>query len=90
MTMTDKERPVVQPTEIRPKAKRRSFSAELKRRALAEADKCTATGAIGALLRREGLFSSHLTEWSAVRARGELDALGLARVLQAPESRARR
>ena len=76
MTMTDKERPVVQPTEVRPKAKRRSFSAEFKRRVLAEADKCTGTGAIGALLRREGLYSSHLTEWRAVRARGELDALG--------------
>ena len=75
MTMTDKERPVVQPTEVRPKAKRRTFSAEFKRRVLAEADACTETGAIGALLRREGLYSSHLTEWRAVRARGELDAL---------------
>lgn len=75
MTMTDKERPVVPPTEVRPKAKRRAFSAEFKRRILAEADTCTETGAIGALLRREGLYSSHLTEWRAVRARGELEAL---------------
>jgi transposase len=75
MTMTDKERPVVPPTEVRPKAKRRSYSAEFKRRVLAEADTCTETGAIGALLRREGLYSSHLTEWRAIRARGELDAL---------------
>jgi transposase len=75
MTMTDKERPVVPPTEVRPKAKRRAFSAEFKRRVLAEADACTETGAIGALLRREGLYSSHLTEWRATRARGELDAL---------------
>lgn len=42
---------------------------------LAEADACTEPGAIGALLRREGLYSSHLTEWRAVRRRGELDAL---------------
>ena len=75
MTMTDKERPVVPPTEVRPKAKRRAFSAEFKRRILAEAEACTETGAIGALLRREGLYSSHLTEWRAVRARGELEAL---------------
>lgn len=75
MTMTDKQRPVVPPTEVNPKAKRRSFSGEYKRRILAEADACTEPGAIGALLRREGLYSSHLAEWRAVRARGEIDAL---------------
>ena len=75
MTMPNEQRPVVPPTEVHPKAKRRAFSAEFKRRVLAEADKCTKPGEIGALLRREGLYSSHLTEWRAVRARGELDAL---------------
>lgn len=75
MTMTDDKRPVVPPTEVRPKAKRRTFSAEFKRRVLAEADKCIKPGEVGALLRREGLYSSHLTEWRAVRERGELDAL---------------
>jgi transposase-like protein len=75
MTMPDEQRPVVPPTEVRPKAKRRAFSAEFKRRVLAEADKCTKPGEVGALLRREGLYSSHLTEWRAVRERGELDAL---------------
>jgi transposase-like protein len=75
LMMTDKQRPVVAPTEVRPKAKRRTFSAEFKRRVLAEADACTEPGAIGALLRREGLYSSHLTEWRAVRKRGELEAL---------------
>ena len=75
MTMTDKERPVVPPTEVRPKAKRRTFSAEFKRRILAEADACSKPGEVGALLRREGLYSSHLTEWRACRERGELDAL---------------
>jgi hypothetical protein len=61
MTMTDDKRPVVQPTEVRPKAKRRSFSAEFKRRVLVEAAACTKPGEVGALLRREGLYSSHLT-----------------------------
>jgi transposase-like protein len=75
MTRTDDNRPVVQPTEVRPKAKRRSFSAEFKRRVLAEADACTKPGEVGALLRREGLYSSHLTEWRGVRERGQLDAL---------------
>jgi transposase len=75
MTMTDNQRPVVPPTEVRPKGKRRTFSAEFKRGILAEVDACTKPGEIGALLRREGLFSSHLTEWRAVRARGELEAL---------------
>jgi transposase-like protein len=76
MTMADdKQRPVVPPTEVRPKAKRRRFSAEFKRRILAEADACTKPGEVGALLRREGLYSSHLTEWRGLRERGELGAL---------------
>src|SRR6185295_4736187 len=75
MTMTEDKRPVVPPTEVRPKAKRRTFSAEYKRRVLAEADACTKPGEIGALLRREGLYSSHLTEWRGLRKQGEVDAL---------------
>jgi transposase len=75
MMMTDKERPVVPPTEVRPKAKRRSFTAEYKRRILAEADACTKPGEVGALLRREGLYSSHLTEWRALRKRRDVDGL---------------
>ncbi len=57
------------------KPQRRSFTAEYKRRILKEADACTTPGAIGALLRREGLYSSHLVEWRRARARGELAAL---------------
>lgn len=75
MTMADKERPVVPPTEVRPKAKRRTFTAEYKARILAEADTCTKPGEVGALLRREGLYSSHLTEWRGLRKQAELDAL---------------
>ena len=55
--------------------KRRRFSAEEKLRILKEADACTQPGEQGALLRREGLYSSHLTEWRRARERGELDAL---------------
>jgi transposase len=75
MTKTDKDRPVVPPTEVHPKAKRRTFSAEHKRRILAEVDACSEPGAIGAVLRREGLFSSHLVEWRRARERGQLEAL---------------
>jgi transposase len=63
-------------TEVTEKATRRRFTAEYKRKVLAEADKCAQTGEIGALLRREGLYSSHLTTWRrAVRERGELQGL---------------
>jgi transposase len=61
--------------EVVAKASRRRFTAEYKRTILREADACTAPGAIGALLRREGLYSSHLTTWRAQRARGELVGL---------------
>ena len=57
------------------KAHRRMFTAEYKRRILKEADACTAPGAIGALLRREGLYSSLLVAWRRARGRGELAAL---------------
>ncbi len=65
----------VHEVEVVAKASRRRFPAEYKRRILREADTCTAPGAIGALLRREGLYSSHLTTWRAQRARGELAGL---------------
>jgi len=62
--------------EVVPKAKRRKFSAEYKRRILEEADNCTEPGQIGALLRREGLYSSHLSTWRRQRDRGLVQALG--------------
>ena len=61
--------------EVVPKAKRRQFSAEYKLRILAEADTCTKRGEIGALLRREGLYSSHLDKWRKQRDRGALAGL---------------
>ena len=63
------------PTEVTSKAKRRSFTAEYKRRVLQEADAYTEAGQIGALLRREGLYSSHLVTWRHARERGELKGL---------------
>jgi transposase-like protein len=61
--------------EVVPKATRRQFSAAEKLRILDEADACTQPGQIGALLRREGLYSSQLTKWRRLRAQGQLQAL---------------
>ena len=61
--------------EVVAKAERRRFTAEYKRRIVREADRCTKPGEIGALLRREALYSSHLVTWRAARDRGELEGL---------------
>lgn len=66
---------VVPEVEVAEKAVRRQFSAEYKRKILKEADACTQEGQIGALLRREGLYSSHLAVWRAARDRGEIAGL---------------
>ena len=55
--------------------KRRQFSAGYKMRILAEVDACSVPGQIAALLRREGLYSSHLTSWRQQRESGALSAL---------------
>jgi transposase len=62
-------------TEVVAKAKRRLFTAEYKLHILRELDGSQGSGETGALLRREGLYSSHLTSWRRQRARGELDGL---------------
>ena len=54
---------------------RRHFTAEYKRSILDQADAAQDSGAIGALLRREGLYSSHLGTWRRQRKQGEFDAL---------------
>ena len=59
-------------TEVTEKAKRRTFTVEYKRRIVKSADVCKGAGEIAALLRREGLYSSHLSTWRAARDRGEL------------------
>ena len=71
--MTALEQAVVGPViEVVAKATRRRFTAEYKRKIVQDADACKMPGAVGALLRREGLYSSHLTTWRAARERGEL------------------
>ena len=57
------------------KAMRRKFSAEYKLEVLREADACTKPGEVGALLRREGLYTSHLSTWRKQRRQGELGGL---------------
>ena len=64
-----------QETEVVAKARRRRFEAKYKQRIVREADACKETGEVGALLRREGLYSSHLTAWRSEISRRELDAL---------------
>ena len=76
--------------EVRTVAKRRQFNAAYKLSVLEEADRCTNPGAVGALLRREGLYSSHLTTWRREREAGALERLGRRRGRKAkltPEQR---
>ncbi len=68
--------------EVRERAARRRFTAEYKLQVLREADQCAGLGELGALLRREGLYSSHLTTWRRQRELGALVAL-------APQKRGR-
>jgi len=68
--------------EVVEQARRRRFTAKYKLQVLAQADRC-APGEVGALLRREGLYSSHLTTWRRQREAGALAAL-------APRQRGRR
>jgi transposase-like protein len=62
-------------TEVTAKAKRRRFTAEYKQKILREIDACTESGQIGVILRREGLYSSHLVDWRRSRDAGELAGL---------------
>jgi transposase len=62
-------------TEVTEKTSRRRFSAQYKLRILAEAEACTERGELGALLRREGLYSSLLSKWREQAERGKLAGL---------------
>ena len=66
---------VVADPEVPEKARRRRFTAEYKMRILQEVDACCEPGEIGALLRREGLYSSLLVVWRRQRAEGTLEGL---------------
>jgi transposase-like protein len=61
--------------EVEAKPKRRKFTAAYRLRILEEADRCQGPGEIGRLLRREGLYSSHLASWRKARREGSLAAL---------------
>jgi len=63
-------------TEVTEKSKRRRFSASYKRRIVQEAAGCSKIGELGALLRREGLYSSQLSQWRAQVERRELEGVG--------------
>jgi transposase len=70
-----KDKGQVPDPEVVPRAKRRQYTAEYKLRIVEEADNCSEPGEIGALLRREGLYSSHLSKWRRQRVEGQLQAL---------------
>jgi transposase len=69
------------------KPERRHFTAKYKRDILVEADACHLTGEVGALLRREGLYASHLATWRKQRDAGEIDALTPKKRGRKPKSR---
>jgi transposase len=62
-------------TEVVAKAKRRQYAAEYKLRILREIDECKGSGEVGALLRREGLYSSLVSKWREQSERGSLTGL---------------
>ena len=72
MTQESRSSGVTPNSEVPSKATRRRFTAEYKLRILREADQCKGPGEVGALLRREGLYSSNLSAWRQQRDRGGL------------------
>jgi len=68
--------PVLPAVEVSDRPRRRRFTAEYKLGILEEADRCTQPGELGALLRREGLYSSSLSSWRRERREGTLSGLG--------------
>jgi transposase-like protein len=74
MSQAENQKAAIDP-EVVPKAKKRQYTAEYKQRILQEYEACTEPGARGALLRREGLYSSNITNWRRQRERGELAGL---------------
>lgn len=62
-SINGKDKSTMPDSEVVPRAKRRHFSAEYKLSILEEANQCIEPGQIGALLRREGVYSSHLSNW---------------------------
>jgi len=75
MTGNETERIKMADPEVVPRAERKRFTAEEKLRILEEAEVCTRPGEIGALVRREGIYSSYLSRWRRARDQGLLQAL---------------
>ena len=73
--------------ELVERPRRRTFKAAYKLKILQEADACEKPGEVGALLRREGLYSSHLTAWRKQRDRGALEAMSRPRGRPKPDPR---
>jgi transposase len=71
--------------ELTERAERRRFSAKYKLQVLEAADACTKPGELGALLRREGLYTSHLSQWRKQRREGALTALSRPRGRPGPD-----
>lgn len=67
--------PIVPDPEVVERPVRRTFTGDFKRRIVEEADACREPGQVGALLRRHGLYSSHLTTWRAQYRQGALRGL---------------
>lgn len=76
MSRDGDERTEMPDPEVVPVAQRRRFTASEKLRILEEAEACTEPGEIGALVRREGIYSSYLSRWRQARDRGQFTALG--------------
>jgi transposase len=74
-TEENSKKPDAEVPEVPERASRRRFDAEYKLRILEAADRCTEPGQLGELLRREGLYSSHLTAWRKQREEGALNGL---------------
>ena len=86
--MSESQKPelmAVPDPEVRDRPRRRTFTAKYKLKILSELDACSEPGEVGAILRREGLYSSHISNWREKRAAGELQ--GLAPRKRGPRSR---
>jgi transposase len=81
---------VVHDVEVPARRRRRQFSAAYKLKVLEEAARCTQPGELGALLRREGLYSSHLAVWRQAAKRGKVAGLAQRRGPPPADPRARR
>jgi transposase len=86
MTKNSLSPQIVPDAEVSPGPRRRSFTGEYKAAILAECDSVTEPGQIGAILRREGLYSSHLVDWRRRREAGGAQGLAPKKTGRPPRS----